>query len=481
MSDAAPYTEIETVGFSIAGDDDNARDSVVEVTSFELFSGQQPVTGGAFDSRMGTTDHHYGCVTCGHQRKSDPGHPGLLRSRVGIVNPLFTAEIRRWLRVVCLKCGTPVIDVNKYAGMSPARRLAEAAKATTENVRCPTCREPHPKIVKAEDDYFTFNKETTVVTAARGPGVKVEKIYPDEIRATFERITPATITAMGRGYHPSALILRNIIVPPNTIRPAVRMGFGPSGAGSHHDLTNMVQYLVKRNLALPEEMPPQITQELDRIIQNAQQVYYDMILGASGTNPGMGSSGRRGIVVGSRPIKSIVRGFARKEGRIRHTLLGKRVWRISRSTISGNPKLGIDEVGYPVAFARTIQVEETVQEFNRDRLMVFFLNGDKKYPGCTRVIKRSTGGTHRVSGLRRDFLLEVGDTIERDVVTGDYGFFNRAPSLERSSIGAHRIVVLEDPSIHTFQMNVAACDWYNADFNYRSPTGGCLTCWDQRK
>ena len=463
MSTSAPYTVVETLGFGIAGDDDNVRDSVVEVTSYELFSGNQPVTGGSFDPRMGTTDHHYGCVTCGLQRKYDPGHPGLMRSRVGLESPLFISEIRRWLRVICLQCGAPVVDLTRYKNIGRTHRLVEASKASTEGTRCIYCRAIHPKIVKAEDDYFTF--EAHYPAAGKQGAPRVVKLYPDAIRAVFERITVATAAAFGRPYHPSVLVIRQVLIPANTIRPGVRMGFGPAGASSHHDLTNMVQYLVKRNLMLPKEMPPQMSKELDRLIQNAQQLYYDMILGATSTNVANGSSGRRGIVVGSRGVRSIVRTFARKEGRIRKHLLGKRVWLISRSTISGNPQLRIDEVGYPVAFARTIQVEETVQEFNRDRLMVYFLNGDKQYPGCSRVIKRENNAVHRVSGLRRDFQLEVGDKIERDIVTGDFGFFNRAPSLERSSIGVHRIVVLEDPTIHTFQMNVAACAWYNADFD----------------
>lgn len=460
MATSAPYTIVETLGFGIAGDADNVRESVVPVTSFALFTGDHPVSGGCFDARMGTTDHHYGCVTCGLQRKEDPGHGGGMHSRVGLESPLFVPEIRRWLRVVCLECGGPVVDLKKYSAISRGRRLIEASKASTEGTRCPACKAVHPKIVKDDDDYFTFN-----AVFSAGGKVVARKLYPDAIRATFDRVTAATADALGRPYHPSVLVLREVYIPPNTIRPGVRMGFGPAGAASYHDLTNMVQYLVKRNMMLPEEMPPVMTKELDRLIQNANQLYYDMILGAASTNAANGSSGKRGIVVGSRSVRSIVRSFARKEGRIRKNLLGKRVWLISRSTISGNPQLRIDEVGYPMAFARIEQIEETVQEYNRDRLMVYFLNGDKQYPGCTRVIKRATGAIHRVSGLRRDFQLEVGDKIERDVVTGDYGFFNRAPSLERSSIGVHRIVVLEDPTIHTFQMNVAACDWYNADFD----------------
>lgn len=456
-----PYGEIESISWRIANNDDNETDAVATIETYELFNGDHPAAGGCYDARLGTTDHHYDCLTCRLGRRDDPGHLGRMRSRTPLASPLFIAEIRRWLRVICLTCGAPVVSLEKYAGVRAALRLNEASQAATEGVHCGVCGATHPKIVPGEFDYFSFNAE------AVGPAPRIYPLYPAAILASFERVTAATVAALGRpaASHPRHLVLRTIAVPPNTIRPGVRLGFGAPGAPSYHDLTNMTQYLMKRNLLLPTETPAVISKEMDRLIRNAQQVYFDMILGAAATNAAQGSSGRRGLVVGGRGVRSILRAFARKEGRIRKNLLGKRVWSISRSTISGNPLLRIDEVGFPVAFARTVSIRETVQEYNRDRLVTYFLNGPREYPGCSRVIKRSTGVVHRVEGLRRDFLLEVGDIVERNVVTGDFAYFNRQPSLEQSSIGVHRVVVLEDPDIHTFQLNVVACSFYNADFN----------------
>lgn len=464
----APYAVLESVGWRIAGDEDNERHSVVELANYELFGGADglPVADGCFDARMGTTDHHYACQTCGLGRRDDPGHLGRIVSRTPLPSPLFIAEIRRWLRVVCLSCGAPVVSLEKFGGARPAaQRLNDASLSVPEGARCPVCGAAHPKIVPADDDYFSFNAESP--PAAPGGRSRAVRLYPEQIRAAFERVTEATVAALGRppASHPRALILRVVPVPPNTIRPGVRMGFGPAGPASYHDLTNMVQYLQKRNLHLPVEPPAQPSREMDRLIQNAQQLYFDLVLGAAGTSATQGSQGKRGLVVGGRGVRSLLRVLPRKEGRIRKNLLGKRVWNISRSTISGNPLLRVDEVGYPVAFARTVSIREIVQEYNRDRLMGFFLNGRRQYPGCSRVVKRATGTVHRVDGLRADFLLEVGDVVERDIVTGDLAYFNRQPSLEQSSIGVHRVVVLEDPAIHTFQMNVVACSYYNADFD----------------
>ncbi|XP_065668226.1 uncharacterized protein LOC136088443 [Hydra vulgaris] len=405
---------IQYVGFNISGDEEHKKNSYTSINSYELFSAAgEPIQGGVYDLRLGTTDHKQLCLTC----------------------------------------------LN--------------ASTETTNKRCPrkNCSAVHPKIIRDEEDHFTFWAEPPTASSDKKQRTNAEKLYPDTIRAIFERISDNAVEALGRTTHPRKLIVREIVIPPNTIRPGVKSF---SGAGSsYHDSTNLLQHLVKRNSQLPERLPETmgplgpggiVEGDLDRAVQNLQQIYYDLIMGSSSTSVTQGNNGRRGLVVGARPVHSFLRNLPRKEGRVRANLLGKRVFYISRSTISGNMSFRIDEVGIPLEFARTLQVKEVVQEYNRDWLMTFFLNGRRQYPGCTHLVRRATGEIHEVSGLR-DFRLEVGDAIFRDVVNGDVAFFNRQPTLERSSIGVHKVIVIQDPSIHTFQMNVLACEWYNADFD----------------
>jgi len=479
----AGHSLIQYIGFQLSGDEEHRRNSFAPINSYELFSAAgQPVPGGVYDLRLGTTDHTYLCLTCINGKKLCPGHRGHLTLRVAVSQPIAIAEIRRWLRVACLKCGEVVVDREKYAHLPVGKRLSEAATTDTAGKRCPRkgCGAIHPKITKDEEDYFTFWAEPPNLGEKRPPRVlarnaekRGDKLYPDTIRAIFERISDGAVEALGRSLnvHPRKLILREISIPPNTIRPGVK-SFGGAGS-SYHDSTNLLQHLVKRNSQLPERLPDAmgplgpggvVEGELERAVQNLQQIYYDLVMGSSSTSVTQGSSGRRGLVVGARPVHSFLRNLPRKEGRVRANLLGKRVFYISRSTISGNMSFRVDEVGVPLEFARTLQVKEIVQEYNRDWLMTFFLNGRRQYPGCTHLVRRATGELHDVAGLR-DFRLEVGDALFRDIVNGDAAFFNRQPTLERSSIGVHRVVVIQDPSVHTFQMNVLACEWYNADFD----------------
>ena len=473
----AGHSEITQVGFSLAGDAEIERNSYKKITSYELFAPDgQPVPGGVYDKSCGTTDYSYSCQTCKNDKKLCPGHRGSLDLRVAVLSPVAISEVRRWLRAVCLSCGEVTVEPERYMSLPLPKRLGEIAQAAVEGRPCRRCGVPHPRIVKDEDDHFTFWAEPAVAGEKRTPRARSERrgerIWPDAIRAVFERV-PDAVAATIAAVLPKNLVLRRICVPPNTVRPNVRSFGGASGA-SYHDSTNLLQHLVKRNGQIKEVLPaamlavnsgaPPVDGELERAVLNMQQIYYDIVIGSSGTSATQGSSGRRGLVLGARPVHSFMRNLQRKEGRIRANLLGKRVFYISRSTISGCMRFRIDEVGIPLEFARTLQVKETVQEYNRERLTSFFLNARRAYPGCTDIIRRATGTRHDVAGLR-DARLEIGDVIFRDVVTGDYAYFNRAPTLERSSIGVHRVVVVQDPSVHTFQMNVLACELYNADFD----------------
>jgi DNA-directed RNA polymerase beta' subunit len=468
----AGHSEIEQVAFGISTDSDRLESSHVAVTSYELFSQSgQPVSGGVYDLRMGTTDHSYLCLTCAHGKKLCPGHRGHLVLRAGVMLSIGIAEIRRWLHVVCNTCGELMVDHDKYARIPAAKRLAEAATAVTEGKRC-SRGHIHPRIEQDSEDHFTFwatppGGPKTSAKPGKPGGSKPHagvKLYADVIRTIFERVTDTAVQAMGRtpNVHPRNLIIRVLSVPPNTIRPGVK-SYGGTGS-SYHDTTNLLQHIVKRNSQLPERMPAVVDDELDRSLQNLQQVHYDLIYGSSVTSSTQGNRGRRGLVTGSRAVHSILRNLPRKEGRSRANLLGKRVVFIARSTISGNARLRVDEVGIPYEYARILQVSEIVQEYNRDWLQPFFLNARRQYPGCTYIIKRSTGEMHDVANLR-DMQLEDGDEILRDVITGDFAYIGRQPTLERSSIGMHRVVVIEDPSVRTILINVLSCAWYGADFN----------------
>jgi DNA-directed RNA polymerase II subunit RPB1 len=469
-------SNIEFVVFGINDDNENRKNGFTQVINDNLFDTTgTPIRGGVYDLRLGTTDHNNLCSTCLYGKKLCSGHRGYLQLKAAVLQPIAIADIRQWLRVICLNCGKTMIEIDKLKRFPISKRMYEASIGSEGKI-CYNCGVQHPKIKKDKEDRFTFWLVYPTDTTTDTDDIiedRSKKLYPDTIRFIFDKITDETVELLGKT-HPSKLVLKTIEIPPNTIRPGIK-SFNGEGS-SYHDSTNILQHIVKRNNLLPEELPSIIYdinskqniateyKDIDKSLQNLQQCYYDLIYGSDSTNALQGNTGKRGLIISNRPIHSFLRNLPRKEGRIRANLLGKRAFFTSRTTISGNVRYKIDEVGLPIEFAKVLQVEEYVQDYNIEFLTSIFLNGRIQYPGCTHIIKKSTGETHDVSKLIDNYL-EIGDILYRDVINGDYAYFNRMPTLERSSICVHRVIIIKDPTIHTFQMNVLACELYNADFD----------------
>ncbi|HVE12443.1 MAG TPA: hypothetical protein VNI01_03530, partial [Elusimicrobiota bacterium] len=238
----AGHSTVAQVDFALASDEDNRRASFAQVTNWELFAPDgQPVKGGVYDLRMGTIDHDVNCVTCSHNKKLCLGHRGSVELRAGVFQPIAIAEVRRWLKVACHSCGALVVPREKFARVGAGRRLHEAAAAATEG-RCARCGAAQPRIAKDDDDHFTFWAEPPAPAEKKRRAEKRGvKLYPDQVRAIFERVADSDVLALGRPLtsHPRHLVLRVLEVPPNTVRPSVRH-FGGTGS-SYHDSTNLIQ------------------------------------------------------------------------------------------------------------------------------------------------------------------------------------------------------------------------------------------------
>jgi DNA-directed RNA polymerase III subunit RPC1 len=145
-------------------------------------------------------------------------------------------------------------------------------------------------------------------------------------------------------------------------------------------------------------------------------------------------------------------------------LSGKRVDFSSRTVISPDPNLGIEQVGIPIYVAKTLTYPEKVNEYNIGRLKKAILNGQDQHPGAN-IVRHANRSTVSLAFANREDTaakLRVGDIVERHMDDGDIVLFNRQPSLHKMSIMAHRVKV---QPWRTFRFNECVCTPYNADFD----------------
>lgn len=444
MSD---YTSVvERVWFHLAGTADITEASVVPVVSQNLFHNNLPFEGGAYNAHLGSTDLSYKCQTCHNSKRFCFGHDGHIDLKYPVINPISLKDLQKWIKLICHKCGLPVIEDTTWRNLPKSQRLTKASMVARQGRgrKCVHCKADHPTVkngVGGEKLIFVaewFEEKKT----------REVKLYPHILKDILSRISDATVISLGKkpNSHPRNFILDKMRVSPTPIRPDVKK-MGGSGRSNNDDLTTMIRVIIGRNDVIDAVIPEHIDPQTEKAIFDLNNACYDLVLAS-----------------GEGALKSLAERLKGKSGRFRQTQMGKRVRNMCRSTITGDPSLKIDEVGVPMLFAKTVQVEETVQEYNRARLLSYINNGRAKYPGCTRVKRIATGNDHNVEAMS-GFELENGDIVYRDLVNGDPVCFNRQPSLLPSNITMMRAVITEDPSILTLRMNVLATPYFNADFD----------------
>lgn len=453
---------IKGIKFGILSPDEIRKMSVTAIITPDVYDEDgTPIEGSVMDPRLGVIEPGQKCPTCGNTLGNCPGHFGHIELVRPVVHVGFVKHIYDFLRATCRRCGRIKIaeeEIEKYSRIynaikkrwpSAARRLTEYVKKTAIKAQvCPHCGEKQYKI-KLEKPYNFYEE--------RKEGVV--KLTPSDIRERLEKIPDSDVEILGydpKTSRPEWMVLTVLPVPPITIRPSIMI---ESGIRAEDDLTHKLVDIVRINERLKESIdagaPQLIIEDLWDLLQYHVATYFDNEI------PGLPPSKHRS----GRPLRTLAQRLKGKEGRFRGNLSGKRVDFSSRTVISPDPNISIDEVGIPEIVAKTLTVPERVTTWNIERLRQFVINGPDKWPGANYVI--------RPDGRRIDLryvkdrkelasTLAPGYIVERHLVDGDIVLFNRQPSLHRISMMAHRVKVLKGL---TFRLNLLVCPPYNADFD----------------
>ena len=510
---------IGAIKFSCLSPEEIRKMSAVKVITPDTYDDEnRPYERGLMDLHMGVIEPGLRCKTCGCNSNDCPGHFGHIELARPVIHVGFIKEIKMLLECTCSSCGHLLLTDDQVELIKSKIGVAESANSDPDDVKelfkkihkesltkksCPHCN--------AEQVKIKLDKPTTFRAVDDN-----HKLTPLDIRKRLENIPDDVLATLGMDpttCRPEWMILTVLAVPPVTVRPSITLD---SGDRSEDDLTHKLVDVLRINERLRENRdngaPQLIVDDLWELLQYHVTTYFDNQ--TSGIPPARHRSGR--------PLKTLTQRLKGKEGRFRSNLSGKRVNFSSRTVISPDPLLSINQVGVPIFAARELTVPIYVNETNieimrklvrggpepvkvigadRDYIMKrgvrpvgfdeetgetdeslneIFRKGDiedvfgksvedlgitAKYVTGVNYFFKPDGRRVKVSDrncVEQSTTIDIGFSIERQLIDGDVVLFNRQPSLHRMSMMAHRVKIMEGK---TFRFNLCVCPPYNADFD----------------
>ncbi|AAT42843.1 DNA-directed RNA polymerase subunit A' [Picrophilus oshimae] len=456
---------IKDIKFALLSPDEIRKMSQVKVITPDTYDDDgYPIDKGLMDLHMGVIEPGLRCATCGGKVDECPGHFGHIELAMPVVHVGFVKEIKTMLDSSCKVCGRikltdeeienykkSIEDLN-FVRDDPEIidiKLRKITDLASSREICPHCGSESPKTI--------IDKPTTFREGSI-------KITPKEIRERLERIPDDDLIFYGLNKdsaRPEWMVLTVLPVPPINVRPSITL---ETGERSEDDLTHKLVDIIRISQRLRESRdngsPQLIIEDLWDLLQYHVTTYFDNQ--TAGIPPARHRSGRA--------LKTLVQRLKGKEGRFRANLSGKRVNFSSRTVISPEPFLSINEVGVPERAAREMTVPVTVNAFNIDVMREWVKRGPNpenngKYIAGVNYLIRPDGRRVKITkdnAEENSKRLDIGWTVERQLNEGDIVLFNRQPSLHRMSMMAHTVRIL--PGL-TFRFNLAVCTPYNADFD----------------
>jgi DNA-directed RNA polymerase beta' subunit len=444
------------VQFGIANPQDILARSVVEVITDKTYQGNQPVSGGVFDSRFGVIENGKVCPTCKQTNAGCPGHFGHIKLSRPVYLYQFLDTIQKILQVICLNCSNtyiPIIDVEKFDDV----RQKTAVFQTTGGGggSCGTCgSRAIRKVSKVENTVASLQGHFYGKGEDEVPPIDLQ---PEMVLRCFQRISDENIRCIG--FHPKFsrpewMICTILAVPPLTVRPSVVM---EDNQRMEDDLTHKLISIIHANQRLRNMIDK--GDNADMVEECTKLVQYEVATYVDNDIKGLPQSTQRS----GRPLKTLKSRLGAKTGRVRGNLMGKRVDFSARSVITPDANIEVDELGVPEEIAMNLTFPEIVTTHNRDRLITYIRNGPSKHPGAKSVFLKDEQKSISLRYVNPETIdLKEGDVVHRHLIDGDVVLFNRQPSLHKASMECHRIVVLP---YSTFRLNVSATKPYNADFD----------------
>jgi DNA-directed RNA polymerase II subunit RPB1 len=444
------------VQFGIANPEDIRMRSVVEVTTDKTYQSNQPIPNGVFDARFGVIENGKVCPTCKQTNQFCPGHFGHIELARPVYLYQFFDTIEKLCNLICLNCSKPLAELDNLKSTGMARFKEVRDNMSKRPTACPHCTTPvFAKVMKVIGKAASL--EGVLPTPKGGDAPAPVPLQSELVLRAFQRITNEDCSKLGfnpKYARPEWMICTVLAVPPLTVRPSVVMD---DHNKMEDDLTHQLISIIRANDRVRDRIDR--GDSADMIDKHTALLQYEVATYVDNDIKGMAPSTQRS----GRPLRTLKSRFGAKTGRVRGNLMGKRVDFSARTVITPDANIDLDELGVPEEIATNLTFPETVNPYNRDRLLSYVRNGPDKHPGAKSVYIKRDKANFSLRYVNPDTIdLRDGDIVHRHLIDGDIVLFNRQPSLHKASMEAHRVRVLP---YSTFRLNVSATRPYNADFD----------------
>lgn len=465
-----------------------------EWISFSVAKITTPVTRGnpntretPYDLRLGALENLVACETCSEKNNICPGHFGHIELDEPVYNPVYISLVLGIVKCICIECYSPRISkevAEIYLTQHRKDRFKIYRKKAEVMKQCISCNAFLPCffIDRAMIKMFYDDKKHALPISAREMTTILMNISSDtmELMGFNDNLPSAEIFEDENIFYPTeknhvhevrpeAFIFTVLPVLPTCARPWIIR----DGERKDDDITEMYNTILKINTkllidsnSLYETAPAPRAKsrkksgklsEVDRkkLVEDLNSNIWALIDNSKDLKNKNNARQRKGI---SDRLKS-------KDGHLQNNVGGKRVdWSARTVIIPGGDILPMGWIGVPYDIAKILTTPEPILKWNIGYYQKMLEDG--KINSVVRNGK--TIPLSDVTGKGSEFTwngqrgLQLYDIVHRQLKEGDWGIFNRQPTLRIESMQGVQCHILP-PEEKAFRIPLCVTRAYNAD------------------
>lgn len=380
-----------------------------------------------YDTRMGAF-RNVKCGTCKGNIHVCPGHHGHIPLTEPCLNPQYLkTTMKKILSLYCFGCFKKTCTCIEEP--PPKKKRKKQSNTNFSRIKMISLSDNSIKHICGRKISFKWEKNNDEHITIQALYMLISQIPKNIYILDFPHLSHLSNLS-------EAVFIHDLLVLPTVSRPPNMS----DGVWRSDNITRMYNMIVKKNVTFNMKrclVPKHLVVEFHNQLQSSIDILFDV----KNTNLKL-----RQNVTQNGGLRQRIDG---KEGRLRMNLMGKRVEFSARTVLSGDPNLGINEVGVPKSIADNLTVPVLINRYNLEKIKSYKL----KY-----IFKKD--GRKFDTNVSSNYIIDIGDTVERCLINGDIVAVNRQPTLHRGSIVACYVKIFQ---CSTFRLNYSTMITLNAD------------------